>query len=351
MQQETIEAEVADAESSAARFRAAAAGYSRAVQAERTGHHPPQAAIASIDAAPSIVDAESPSSSASDWFRLTVSNAVINKEPAPLPRTFDSQRRATNQKIETAEALVPGTWIRILKGEECGKVAIVLPDNECLVCIGRFSKTLPVPTHYQPVWPTTEDKALFAAAESMRLTHVHFIGSSPALSEGDKVIALPELTWGIIHTIRHIPAPDNPTIRVRYAKVFRPQPNNPNPYSFISPVAKLRRHVLDEPAFIGPLDRVRVVAGTQYMGYSGRVHSFAESSSVVVAISNPPHDMEVRLVDLPLHHLTRDFRPGDMVQVTRGISKGRVGFITTLCPAGVLEIFDVFLCVFFACSC
>lgn len=288
----------------------------------------------------------------------TISNAVINNEPAALPRTFDSQRRATNRKTETNEKLVPGTWIRILTGSERNEVALVLPKNECLVHDGNDRcKTVSLPADSQPVWPTPADIANFDNADSPRLTHVHFIGACSALNEGDRVVVVKEGPYfacsGYIVLIRNIAAPDNSNIQVRYAKV-QSRYNGTATLSktddgFFIQVADLRRHVLDDPIPIGPLDRVRVVSGNQYLGYSGRVSSLGDSS-LAVDMSKPPHDMQVRVIDVPLRHLTRDFHPGDMVQVFRGKSQDRIGFITTVCPGGALEVYDVFFVSFFACS-
>jgi hypothetical protein len=180
------------------------------------------------------------------------------------------------------------------------------------------------------------------------------------LTEGDRVVVVkgPHLfATGYITLIRDVPVHDtstNPNIRVRYAKI-QTYYNGTAPLStkdegYFIQLADLRRHVLDDPIPIGPLDRVRVVSGNEYLGYSGRVRSLGDSS-LAVDLSKPPHDMELHDIDILLRHLTRDFHPGDMVMVARGKLKDRTGFITTVCPGGALEVYDVFFFVsFFACS-
>ncbi|KAJ7117051.1 hypothetical protein C8R44DRAFT_738914 [Mycena epipterygia] len=332
LDQDNAADEIAAAEFSAARLDQAAAGYSKAVEAERRGKIPPPALIM-----PDAGDAGQCSPGASDWMQRTISNAVITSAPAQLPRTFASQRRATSRRTESKEDPVPGTWIRISAGSDRNSVALVLHNNECLVYVGnRRCKTVPLPADYQPVWPTRTDLVNFHDADSVKLSRVHFVGTCSALTEGDRVVVVNgSLMYspGYITLIRDVPAPDtNHNIRVRYAKV-QSRYNGTAVLSkadegYFIPVADLRRHVLDDPIPIGPLDRVRVVSGNQYLGYSGRVISLGESS-LAVEISKPPLDMEVRLIDFPLRQLTRDFRPGDMVQVVRGESKDRTGFITT----------------------
>ncbi|KAJ7085327.1 hypothetical protein C8R44DRAFT_752926 [Mycena epipterygia] len=328
------DAEDEAAEAAAARLQQASASYSRAVEAERRGQVPPPASIMS-----NAGNAGQSSSGASDWMQRTISNAVINAAPAQLPRTFASQQHATNRKTEAEGKVVPGSWIRIPAGSDRNSVALVLPTDECLVYVGNNRcKIVSLPVDCKQAWPTSTDLTNFHNADSVKLSRVHFIGTCAALTEGDRVVVVkgPHLfATGYITLIRDVPVRDtstNPNIRVRYAKI-QTYYNGTAPLStkdegYFVQLADLRRHVLDDPIPIGPLDRVRVVSGNEYLGYSGRVRSLGDSS-LAVDLSKPPHDMELHDIDILLRHLTRDFHPGDMVMVARGKSKDRTGFITT----------------------
>ncbi|KAJ7142575.1 hypothetical protein C8R44DRAFT_725915 [Mycena epipterygia] len=328
------DAEDEAAEAAAARLQQASASYSRAVEAECRGQVPPPASIQS-----NAGNAEQSSSGASDWMQRTISNAVISAAPAQLPRTFASQQHATNRKTEAEGKVVPGSWIRIPAGSDRNSVALVLPTDECLVYAGNNRcKIVSLPADCKQAWPTSTDLTNFHNADSVKLSCVHFIGTCAALTEGDRIVVVkgPHLfATGYITLIRDVPVRDtstNPNIRVRYAKI-QTYYNGTAPLStkdegYFVQLADLQRHVLDDPIPIGPLDRVRVVSGNEYLGYSGRVRSLGDSS-LAVDLSKPPHDMELHDIDIPLRHLSRDFHPGDMVMVARGKSKDRTGFITT----------------------
>ncbi|KAJ7113864.1 hypothetical protein C8R44DRAFT_740748 [Mycena epipterygia] len=291
------DAERESAETTAARYQQASAGYSRDIEAERRGQASMSQAFASPNAGQSSAGEHA---SVSSWMQDTMST-LIDLPPAPLPRSFSATQRATNRRVKTKETVVPGTWIRIPTGKYRNSVALVLPsrEGECLVCADDKRTTVSLPKDCEPVRPTPTELANFNHADSSWLTQVHFIGMCSALTEGDRVVVVdgPDMcVTGFITMIRDVPTFNN--TRVRYAKVQRDYDGvavlkKEDPGVFVQ-LTHLRRHVLDNPIPIGPFDRVRVVSGTH----------------------------------------------GDMVQVSRGEWEGRTGMITMVCPGGALEIYD-----------
>ncbi|KAJ7103797.1 hypothetical protein C8R44DRAFT_746542 [Mycena epipterygia] len=336
------DAERESAETTAARYQQASAGYSRDIEAERRGQASMSQAFASPNAGQSSAGEHA---SVSSWMQDTMST-LIDLPPAPLPRSFSATQRATNRRVKTKETVVPGTWIRIPTGKYRNSVALVLPsrEGECLVCADDKRTTVSLPKDCEPVRPTPTELTNFNHADSSWLTQVHFIGMCSALTEGDRVVVVdgPDMcVTGFITMIRDVPTFNN--TRVRYAKVQRDYDGvavlkKEDPGVFVQ-LTHLRRHVLDNPIPIGPFDRVRVVSGTQYLGYSGRVVAL-DDPFFEVDVSKPPQQMENIRISISLHYLTRDFHSGDMVQVSRGEWEGRTGMITMVCPGGALEIYD-----------
>ncbi|KAJ7099222.1 hypothetical protein C8R44DRAFT_888677 [Mycena epipterygia] len=321
------DAERESAETTAARYQQASAGYSRDIEAERRGQASMSQAFASPNAGQSSAGEHA---SMSSWMQDTMST-LIDLPPAPLPRSFSATQRATNRRVKTKETVVPGTWIRIPTGKYRNSVALVLPsrEGECLVCADDKRTTVSLPKDCEPVRPTPTELANFNHADSSWLTQVHFIGMCSALTEGDRVVVVdgPDMcVTGFITMIRDVPTFNN--TRVRYAKVQRDYDGvavlkKEDPGVFVQ-LTHLQRHVLDNPIPIGPFDRVRVVSGTQYLGYSGRVVAL-DDPFFEVDVSKPPQQMENIRISISLRYLTRDFHSGDMVQ-SQAIGS------TILCP-------------------
>ena len=314
----------------------------------------------------------------------------VKQQPKPL-KIF--KPRAKPVKVADTSALpVPGTWTRIQRrGLYHGQLALVLanaskdtetslvvadeklvkqmqenhefnvqqqkqhhevrlpPKLDIDVCkVVGFSRPMPA-WEFPLVFPSCDDLIPFQISQSDVFNEVSFVGKCPALAEGERVLKSSGSGGGIpgyIALIRTIPQGAH---LVRYALVVNriPEPQDidevdppPGVTGDIRQIGNLRRHVLDPALPIGPFDRVRVVAGTSHVGKSGRVSSVIEEDLVVVQCS------DTEWIEVRLRYITRDFRHGDFVRVSRGAYKDRLGLIVGVRGGGFVDLYDVSVVVY-----
>ncbi|KAJ7223054.1 hypothetical protein GGX14DRAFT_557621 [Mycena pura] len=198
---------------------------------------------------------------------------------------------------------------------------------------------LPLALEYDAVRvrPTEDELDLFMASDCQEID-APFVGPTCALQEGDRVLVVDQQRLfdrdgGKIVAIFERRVGNE---RVRMAVVSRPDELAEfAPRCFVRPVSSLRLHVLSWRRAVSVGDRVIVVAGSAFRGYSGRVFDFPTPASVHFE-SLEPDTLEV---DVALRHVRLDFRRGDIVRVVRGEHKDKIGLVIALHLAGGVEIY------------
>ncbi|KAF8147084.1 hypothetical protein K438DRAFT_1780293 [Mycena galopus ATCC 62051] len=104
----------------------------------------------------------------------------------------------------------------------------------------------------------------------------------------------------------------------------------------VYPVSTLRLHVLSPRHRVNVGDRVVVVAGSLYRGYSGRISEFINEETIRFDATEP--EASARL-EMPLRHVRRDFRLGDIVRAVRGEYQSQIGLVITLYLGGEIEVY------------
>ncbi|KAF8194903.1 hypothetical protein K438DRAFT_1761182 [Mycena galopus ATCC 62051] len=195
-----------------------------------------------------------------------------------------------------------------------------------------------------------------------------YLGTRCALQEGDSVVVVSGEYQGRLGQIARI-VDKKRTLRgtgkggadeevvVRYAAVQR-NAATPITYQtihsdtmFIVPINQLALQALALVRSIIPEDRVKVVNGAEARGMSARVLNISEDGLVELEplegsdkqvhghMRYLPPDFEG--VHLHIRYMQRDFRPGDVVNVVRGLYEGSVGFIIAVMFGGLVEILPV----------
>ncbi|KAJ7195446.1 hypothetical protein GGX14DRAFT_700706 [Mycena pura] len=176
---------------------------------------------------------------------------------------------------------------------------------------------LPLSLEYDAVRvrPTDDELELFLASDCLDID-APFVGPSCALQEGDRVLVVDgspclDCAGGKIVAIFERRVGDE---RVRMAVISRPDALAEfGPRYFVRPVSSLRLHILSWRRAVCMGDRVVVVAGSGFRGYSGRIFDFPTPASM--------------------------FRRGDIVRVVRGEHKDKLGLVIALHPAGYVEFY------------
>jgi hypothetical protein len=206
--------------------------------------------------------------------------------------------------------------------------------------------------HYPEVTPTPAQRQLFADTRIHLIRRLKFQGPSPALAEGDRVVALAGKHNGTNGYIVHLGGIWDKALgtRVLWAKVVPPGPDGAykvktNAEATYIRVGQLRRSILDLPYTFQRNDRVRVL-GEMWNGVYGRV---VEINGALLTIAIP-RDVAVlgtsisaigqETITVPMRFVTRDWHLSDSVRVRWGGYTGRRGFIVHM-ASGVLTIFDV----------
>ncbi|KAF8144854.1 hypothetical protein K438DRAFT_1782474 [Mycena galopus ATCC 62051] len=104
----------------------------------------------------------------------------------------------------------------------------------------------------------------------------------------------------------------------------------------VYPVSTLRLHVLSPRHRVNVGDRVVVVAGSLYHGYSGRISEFINEETIRFDAMEPEASAGL---EIPLRHVRRDFRRGDIVRAVRGEYQGQIGLVITLYLGGEIEVY------------
>jgi ribosomal protein L24 len=197
--------------------------------------------------------------------------------------------------------------------------------------------------HYPEVTPTPVQRQLFAGTSIPLIRRLKFQGPSPALAEGDRVVALAGRHSGTNGYIVHLREIWDKALgaRVLWAKVVPPgadgayEVKTKAEATYIR-VRQLRRSILDLPYTFQRNDRVRVL-GEMYQGVCGRV---VEINGALLTIAIPRDVTGQETIAVPMRFVTRDWHLGDSVRVRWGGYTGRRGFIVHM-ASGVLTIFDV----------
>ncbi|KAJ7204418.1 hypothetical protein GGX14DRAFT_569529 [Mycena pura] len=185
------------------------------------------------------------------------------------------------------------------------------------------------------VRPSEDEVDLFMASNCGDINAL-FIGPSFALQEGDRVLVMDELSrfCGDGGKIVAIFERRDDVNRVRMAVILRPEDTVETRF-FVRPVSSLRLHILSWPRAANVGDRVVVVAGSGFRGYSGRIFEFPTPATIRFESLEP----ETLELDVSLRHVRLDFRRGDVVRVVRGEHKDKIGLIVALHLAGDVELY------------
>ncbi len=207
--------------------------------------------------------------------------------------------------------------------------------------------------HYPEVTPTPAQRQPFARADLQVMNIIPFQGPSPALAEGERVVALAGKHSSTNGYILHLREIWDKTLgkRVPWARVVPPGPDGAykvqtQPGGKDIRVGQLRRSILDLPYTFKRNDRVRVVSGDLCKGACGRV---VDIDGPFLTIAIPP-DVAVlgastsasglQTITIPMKLVRRDWLLGDSVRVRWGGHIGRRGVIVRM-AWGLLTIFDV----------
>ncbi|KAJ7769607.1 hypothetical protein DFH07DRAFT_768879 [Mycena maculata] len=106
-------------------------------------------------------------------------------------------------------------------------------------------------------------------------------------------------------------------------------------------ISELGHHLLAPMRRVRRNDRVAVVDGEDALGKIGRVVEVMEATGTVVIASSFRNDAE-ELIEVRINNVHLQFFVGDVVEVTEGPHRGRVGFITHVSP-GLADVFDPLL--------
>ncbi|KAJ7153706.1 hypothetical protein C8R46DRAFT_1228005 [Mycena filopes] len=197
---------------------------------------------------------------------------------------------------------------------------------------------------YQVVIPTREHTDPFRAAPiHSAMKTATYKGLCPALGPGARVVVVEGGEKGRMGYIWRVGEELRNNRRVRVAKVQELAEGSSRLSSFWVEVSQLRRHILDEFCPINIQDRVSVVAGVLYRGVSGRVR---EIGNGIATIQATPGQVVVGALDdrnsfdVDVRYLHRELLRGDLVRVSRGANKGRVGLILDIRAGGMLDVWD-----------
>ncbi|KAJ7195088.1 hypothetical protein GGX14DRAFT_575860 [Mycena pura] len=188
------------------------------------------------------------------------------------------------------------------------------------------------------VHPREDEVDLFMASNCEEI-HATFTGPSCALQEGDRVLVVDQQLCidgdgGKIVAIFERREGSN---RVRMAVVSRPEwiVAELEPRYIVRPVSSLRLHILSWRRAVNIGDRVIVVAGSGFRGYSGRIFDLPTPTSIRFESLEP----ETLEVEVALRHVRLDFRRGDVVRVVRGDHKDKIGLVVALCLGGDMDVY------------
>ncbi|KAJ7105664.1 hypothetical protein C8R44DRAFT_745815 [Mycena epipterygia] len=265
------------------------------------------------------------------------------------------------------EPMLVGGWIQFTTGTNKGRIAFLLSATKILVARTaeggndsceqiELSRTVDSKQAHR-VSPSAEQIAPFQKSRHPALRAAPFWGACAALGEGDRVVVVGgehSGKTGYIVMLRDVPVVNESGHRrsAKYAKIQNQYDGmslieKRGPGFFVE-LGRLKRHLLDHPLPLQPLDRDRVVSGLVHRGLLGRAIEIS-GDQVQVEIPSPSNDTpglhkgripETKCFDINVRYLSRNFECGDLVEVVRGLHENRVGMIVASCTGGGLEIFD-----------
>ncbi|KAJ7104626.1 hypothetical protein C8R44DRAFT_887082 [Mycena epipterygia] len=282
-------------------------------------------------------------------------------------RTSQLATLVRTHRAPLIEPMPVGGWIQFTTGTNMGRVAFLLSATKILVARTaeggndsceqiELSRTVDSKQAHC-VSPSVEQIAPFQKSRHPVLCAAPFRGACAALGEGDRVVVVGgehSGKTGYIVMLRDVPVVNESGHRrsAKYAKIQNQYDGTSlikkrGPGFFVE-LGRLKRHLLDHPLPLQPLDRVRVVSGLVHRGLLGRAIEIS-SDQVQVEIPSPSNDTpglhegripETKCFDINVRYLSRNFECGDLVEVVRGLHENRVGMIVASCTGGGLEIFD-----------
>ncbi|KAJ7114459.1 hypothetical protein C8R44DRAFT_740598 [Mycena epipterygia] len=287
------------------------------------------------------------------------------RRAAETSKTSNVGTLVRNPRAPVIEQMPVGGWVRFRVGPNKGYVALLLSSTKILIARGvnkscqpmELSRTVDSTQADRVTTPSVEDIVPFQASRHAVLRAAPFMGPCVALGEGDRVVVVGgehSGKTGYIVMLRDVPVVNQSGHKcsAKYAKIQNQYDGTSliekrGPGFFVE-LGRLKRHLLDHPLPLQPLDRVRVVSGLVHRGLLGRAIEIS-GDQVQVEIPSPSNDTpglhegripETKCFDINVRYLSRNFECGDLVEVVRGLHENRVGMIVASCTGGGLEIFD-----------
>ncbi|KAJ7090719.1 hypothetical protein C8R44DRAFT_750947 [Mycena epipterygia] len=283
-------------------------------------------------------------------------NAPARTGPSALPvvdHLVDSYDHEVRRAAETSKTSNVGTLVRNPRAP----VIEQMPVRGWSCQPMELSRAVDSTQADRVTTPSVEDIAPFQASRHAALRAAPFMGPCVALGEGDRVVVVGgehSGKTGYIVMLRDVPVVNQSGHKrsAKYAKI-QDEYNGTTliekrgPGFFVE-LGRLKRHLLDHPLPLQPLDRVRVVSGLVHRGISGRAIEI-NGDQVTVEIPSPSDNTaglregrlpNTKCFDINVRYLSQNFECGDLVEVMRGLNKSRVGMIVALCTGGSLELFD-----------
>ncbi|KAJ7219359.1 hypothetical protein GGX14DRAFT_389938 [Mycena pura] len=251
--------------------------------------------------------------------------AVRSNQPRPPRRLLDVDALMRERPEERLVFSHRGTRCR------WGSCLFALPCGLEILPLGLKHVTL-------RARPGEDEVDLFMVSNCAEIDAL-FTGPSCALQEGDRVLVMDEqfrFNGDGGHIVSIFDRREGGA-RVRMAVVSRlwDVADLVPTRCFVQPVSSLRLHVLSWPRAVNVGDRVVVVAGSGFRGYSGRIFEFPTPASIRFESLEP----ETLELDVVLRHVRLDFRRGDVVRVIRGEHKDKIGLVVALHVAGDMELY------------
>ncbi|KAF7371738.1 hypothetical protein MVEN_00030300 [Mycena venus] len=266
-------------------------------------------------------------------FKAVPATAPSAVSPTPSSSTSTSSHDLVRKLLAPASSDEPATiqrgeWIRLKQKPHEGKLAWVVTNQRFIIAesdrvgdadpCSRLTYNVPLrPTAYVRVLPNHNELLPFKQSKEKYFKQATFIGTTPALVEGVRVVVVAgehEGSVGYIVAIREIAD---------------------EKYRIFVPIAQLRRHALDPPTPFRTLDRVQVVTGIEHRGAIGRIIQIDDQW---LSIQCTLESGQENIIEVEHRRVTRHFMVGDFVCIT-GAFKACRGLVVKVCTGGALELY------------
>ncbi|KAJ7106151.1 hypothetical protein C8R44DRAFT_745243 [Mycena epipterygia] len=273
------------------------------------------------------------------------------RRAAETSKTSNVGTLVRNPRAPVIEQMPVGGWVRFHVGPNKGYVALLLSSTKILIARGvnkscqpmELSRAVDSTQADRVTTPSIEDIAPFQANQHAALRAAPFMGPCVALGEGDRVVVVGgehSGKTGYIVMLRDVPVVNQSGHKrsAKYAKIQDEYDGKTliekrGPGFFVE-LGRLKRHLLNHPLPLQPLDCVHVVSGLVHCGISGRAIEI-NGDQVTVEIPSPSDDTaglregrlpNTKCFDINVRYLSRNFECGDLVEVieeTRCMIKSR----------------------------